>query len=57
MTSRPIGGIMYSETHCHQVKQFDPEGIILSGQAEGLAKIAKRLSSLKGSFGIVKGDV
>src|SRR5712691_9611510 len=38
--------------HTHQVKEFDPERIVLSAQAEGLGKIAKQRSSLKGSFGM-----
>jgi hypothetical protein len=36
-----------------QVKEFDPERIVLAAQAEGLGNQAKDRSSLKGSFGIV----
>ena len=36
-----VGWVESSEPHRHQVKEFDPEGIVLSAQAAGLGKLAK----------------
>src|SRR6266540_2289939 len=41
LQERSVGWVESSEPHRHQVKEFDPEGIVLSAQAAGLGKLAK----------------